>query len=102
MAPACSAAESNQWNSGRLVSISPSVEPGFSPSPDSPAVSAWTRSPYSRQVMVTSSSFRRRAGRSGCDLTVSWKASAIVEASRPAGRPVRRSAVMLMLSSLGD
>ena len=96
MAPRCSAAASNQWNSGRFVSRIAIVWPRSRPSPASPAAVDLTLSAYSRQVMENSSPLVRIAVRSGCARAVAWKASAMVEASSPAGRPARRSVVTAM------
>jgi hypothetical protein len=89
VAPRCIAAASNQWNSGRFVSIRAIVEPRSSPSPASPAAVARTFSAYSRQVMENSSPLVRSAQRSGWAAAVAWNASATVEAWSPAGRPAR-------------
>ena len=91
MAPRCIAAESNQWNSGRLVSISAIVAPRSSPRPASPAATRRTLSAYSRQLIENSSSFVRSAQRSGWASAVTWKASATVAAAIPGGRPDRCS-----------
>ena len=74
------AAASNQWNSGRFVSMIAMVPPRSSPSPASPAAVALTFSAYSRHVIENSSSFVRSAQRSGWACAVTWKASATVAA----------------------
>ena len=55
-----------------------------------------TLSAYSAQVIENASSLSRSAVRSGWDFAVSWKASATVVASRPAGLSVRAAAAVLM------
>src|SRR6266545_7152341 len=78
IAPACSAPVSTRWNSGRLVSMMPTVSPRFTPRPASPAAIRLTRSAYSRQVMLTAPSGVRNATASGCTALVAWNASHMV------------------------
>lgn len=75
VALACSAAVSTRWNSGRLVSMMPTVSPWRTPSFARPEAIRRTRSPYRRQVMTTPSSGVRSATASGSVATVDWNAS---------------------------
>ncbi len=46
VAPTCSAAVSTRWNSGRFVSMIPTVSPGDTPRVDNPVAMARTRWAY--------------------------------------------------------
>jgi hypothetical protein len=72
------AAASAMWNSGRFVSMIPTVSPRFSPSAASPAASCFTRSAYSAHVIENSSPLVRIATRSGYSDAVTWNAAHIV------------------------
>src|SRR6202008_2530917 len=97
--PRCMAAASATWNSGRLVSISPTVSPRPTPSAASPAATRSTRCAYSVQVQLTASPFVRSATVSPHSAAVIWKASQTVCASRAAGRS-SRAAVVLSIYAL--
>jgi hypothetical protein len=82
-APRCSAAVSTRWNSGRLVSSTPTVSPWPTPRAANPAASLRTRSAYSRQVMATLFPGVRNATADGRSRAVSWNASGSVRTFLP-------------------
>src|SRR4051812_39996573 len=87
------AAVSARWNSGRLVSISPTVSPRLTPSAASPAAMRRTPSAYSDQVTLSASALVRRATLSPNSAAVAWKAAGIVDALRPGGLGVALAVV---------
>src|SRR3954462_3361172 len=76
------------------------VSPLPTPRAASPAARPRVRSEYSPQLMLTSPSFVRRAGRSGWASAVCWNASHIVRASKATGFSVRRSAAVVSIRAL--
>jgi hypothetical protein len=66
------------WNSGRLVSISPTVSPGPIPSAARQRAAHSTSAPYSLQLSAIAPSPVRSAGSSEWTRTVRWNASQIV------------------------
>ncbi len=81
-APRCSAAVSTSANSGRFVSMMPTVSSGPTPSAASPSATRRTRSPYSVQVSSWAPPGVRSATSSAPRVTEFWKASQRLATSR--------------------